>query len=458
MSETWKQWEGRVVDGKFPLQTYLGGSDHSAVFLTVIQGGKGAAEKAAIKLIPRSAGAENQLTRWRAVGELMHPNLLAIYESGRCKLDGTKLLYAIEEYAEENLSQILPDRALTADETRGMLSPILAALQFAHDHGMVHGRIQPSNIFAVGDAVKLSSDSLKSDGDQPSNAKLTGDYDPPEAGSGRLSAASDVWYLGMTLIEVLTQRPPVWNRSGGNAPAIPASVPEPFHEIARQCLRTEPDQRCTVADVGLLIEGKKPQLRSTVSEGGKQAAVMSLAGVAPSGSRTISKTWSALVAVAAVAAVAFALIPRPRPSGSASAPNQPASSGENSQPAPVNSASSSSSNPSMAVPDASAVPANTANEKGVVRRVIPDLSAGGRRSIHGKIVVRVKVIVDAAGNVEKAKPESRRVSPYFKRVAVDAARDWKFAPGPSGDPSREWKLEFGFTRAKTEASAEPVQR
>ena len=32
--ETWKSWEGRVVDGKFRLRQYLGCSDHSAVFLT----------------------------------------------------------------------------------------------------------------------------------------------------------------------------------------------------------------------------------------------------------------------------------------------------------------------------------------------------------------------------------------------------------------------------------------
>ena len=36
--ETWKSWEGRTVDGKFPLRQYLGGSDHSAVFLTELSG------------------------------------------------------------------------------------------------------------------------------------------------------------------------------------------------------------------------------------------------------------------------------------------------------------------------------------------------------------------------------------------------------------------------------------
>ena len=90
--------------------------------------------------------------------------------------------------------------------------------------------------------------------------------------------------------------------------------------------------------------------------------------------------------------------------------------------------------------------------------MMPDVSASGRRSIHGKIVVRLKVTVDAAGNVAIAKVESGRVSPYFKRAAMEAARNWKFSPAASGDSSREWKLEFDFTRAKTEASAELVHR
>src|SRR5664279_360478 len=130
MSEMWKQWVGRTVDGKFVLQSYLGGSGHSAVFLT-----KSAdAKNAAIKLIAADGeDAEKQLARWRAARGLTHPNLIRIDEAGRCQLDGTKLLYVVEEYAEENLSQILPERALTAEEAHGMLPPVLHVLQFVHD-------------------------------------------------------------------------------------------------------------------------------------------------------------------------------------------------------------------------------------------------------------------------------------------------------------------------------------
>ena len=57
---TWQQWEGRVINGRFPLRLYLGGSEHSAVYLTEING-----SKAVIKLIPSDAAqAQLQLSRW----------------------------------------------------------------------------------------------------------------------------------------------------------------------------------------------------------------------------------------------------------------------------------------------------------------------------------------------------------------------------------------------------------
>src|SRR4030088_1603282 len=181
MSEAWKRWEGRTVDGRFPLQRYLGGSGHSAVFLTVTQPRGDDSEKAAIKLIPAGAGdANHQFLRWKATSELTHPNLIRIFEAGRGELDGMELLYVVMEYAEENLSQILPERALTAEEARSMLPPVLRALRLVHDKGFVHGHIQPSNILAVGDQVKLSSDALSMAGERSGGRRGTVASAPPK--------------------------------------------------------------------------------------------------------------------------------------------------------------------------------------------------------------------------------------------------------------------------------------
>jgi len=245
MSETVTRWEGRTVNGKYPLRRYLGGSDHSAVFLTLRDGAVDS-DKAAVKLIPADIDAKGYLSRWGAARELSHPNLIHILDAGR---DGASLLYVLEEFAEENLSQVVPERALTLDEADVTILPVLQALQFVHGKGFVHGRIQPTNILAIDDRVKLSCDSLTTLGECGRSTVKLSAYDPPEASAGELCAASDVWQLGITLIEVLTQRLPVWDRVRRQPPEIPAEVPEPYREIARHCLQINPRSRWTITQI-----------------------------------------------------------------------------------------------------------------------------------------------------------------------------------------------------------------
>jgi len=90
---------------------------------------------------------------------------------------------------------------------------------------------------------------------------------------------------------------------------------------------------------------------------------------------------------------------------------------------------------------------------------MPQVSPSARRTIQGTIKIRVRVDVDAAGNVAKAKFESAGPSKYFSRVAMEAAREWKFAPARADEPAvREWKLQFAFSRAKTVVSATRAKR
>ena len=247
MSEAWKQWEGLVVDGRFPLRQYLGGSDHGAVFLT--ERGERDFVRAAIKLIPADpASAELQLSRWKHAAQLFHPHLLRLFEMGHCELDNVALLYLVMEYAAENLSQILPQRPLSPEETRDVFVPVLDALACVHRQGFVLGHLKPANVMAVGDKIKLSTDGLLR-ASETLRVLKPGVYDPPESSSGRLSPASDAWSLGMTLVETLTQRAPVWDRLGHGDPILPKSLPSPYFDIARNCLRRDPQQRSTIADI-----------------------------------------------------------------------------------------------------------------------------------------------------------------------------------------------------------------
>jgi TonB family protein len=475
MSESWKQWQGRTVDEKFPLQTYLGGSDQSAVFLTVVQEGAGQTaggdRKAAIKLISvdaANANAEAQNSRWQEIRGLNHPALIRIFDSGTCEFDGVRLLYIVMEYAEENLSQVLPERALTAEETRATLPSVLDALQFVHGKGFVHGHIKPRNILAIGNQVKLSSDTLSRTGegiDESRGGAVASISDPPEVATIGLSTASDVWQLGMTLIEVLTQRLPVWDRNGRTAPAIPQSIPEPFREIARNCLQPDAGKRWTIGQIREKLEGED---KSAGSLGASTSQRISAAAVAPQqdtstrdsskgnrGSQKESAKWPVWVAIAAVVVIAFVLIARPKRSSS----DQPATETKQGT-------AQDHSRLSLGATGAASTKANPAHtdgdtndaQSGVVQRVMPQVSPSARRTIQGKIKVRVRVGVDAAGNVSSATFESAGPSKYFSRIAMEAARQWKFSPSNGGQTPREWRLQFTYTRTKTEASAAPVTR
>jgi protein TonB len=153
-----------------------------------------------------------------------------------------------------------------------------------------------------------------------------------------------------------------------------------------------------------------------------------------------------LLGLAAVVVVVFFLIARPKtsspPAEEQSTQAEPGAAAEGPQPAQT----STSQEPNTT--------ASHDNQNDVVRQVMPQVSPSARRTIQGTIKVRVRVDVDAAGNVAKAELEVSGPSKYFSRVALEAAREWKFAPARADESGvREWKLQFAFSRAKTGVSA-----
>jgi len=455
MKDIWKQWEGRVVDGEFPLQRYLRGSDHSAVFLT--QHGEGTAQRAVIKLVPADLReAEAQLLRWRVATKLPAPGLIRIFEVGQAKLDNTELLYVVMECPDEDLAQILPERPLTPAETRDMLSQVLDTLAYVHSKGFIHGRVEPSNIMAVADRIKLSSDCLCALQDETGREREGSRYTAPEVARGAISPASDVWSLGMTLVETLTQHLPVPDPVRTGAVVPPDGMPEPFLGIASRCLQVDPQQRSTIADIAARLKPVLSVPRATESH-------------APTPlQKQFSAKWLYLMAIAAVGLVFLVWVSNgktktPHP------PDDPARAGANqgqsaspSQPSQAPTISTAAAQSIAAAPSGTAPKAAgsadlngtaaTGPTPGVVHSVIPDVSRSARNTIDGKVRVRVRVQVDASGNVVSAKLDSRGPSKYFAHLALEAAQGWKFvaARAQGQDVVREWTLDFAFSRSGTE--------
>jgi TonB family protein len=455
MTDVWTKWEGQVISGVFPLRRLLSASDHSAVFLTEYKAQN--LPNAALKFVPAVPTlVQAQLSRWTMAATLSHPHLIRLLKAGRCQLGDLQFLFVVMEYAEQNLSQILPQRALTPDEVREMLVPTLNALAFLHGKNLVQGQLKPSNILVVNDQLKLASDTVRPAGESMANIAKSSVYDPPEAKDGGYSAAGDVWGLGITLVEALTQQPPSWPDSKSETPSVPAPLPPTFGEIARQCLNRNPANRPTVADVEaqikltapLPVSPAQPQPPLSAREplvsvppprvSTPQPPVREMPDRAASSEESPKQRWFvpaiAVLLIVAVAVWAGTHMLSSRTSLERAAPSTDAS---------PNPATSPSAPPEVSAPTPDQSLANRSSS--VLHEEIPDISRHARSTIRGHIKIAVRVTVDRSGNVVGEALENPGPSRYFARQATSAARKWKFAPADNQD-SRKWLLRFDFSR------------
>src|SRR3569833_194923 len=243
-------WEGLTVDGKFPLLEWLGGWADRCVFLTVRQ----STHTANIKLIQASgADADAGIAKWEAAKTLPHPCLVQMMETGSYRLNGTDVAYVLSEKADTFLSGIVPRKALDAAKVKEILAPVVDALAFVHENGLVHGSVKPSSVALIGDRWKLSSDEMARAGEPLTLNRDLDTYDAPEGGGGAVTSAADMWSLGMIVVEACSQRTPVWDRNTAGDLGVPDWLPQPFREIARDCVRWDPAKRISIGEVKELL-------------------------------------------------------------------------------------------------------------------------------------------------------------------------------------------------------------
>jgi hypothetical protein len=424
-TEIWTKWESQVVNGIFPLRRFLGRSNHSVVFLTECRAQNLA--NAAIKIMPADpARAESQLARWQLAASLPHPRLIRLLETGRCKLGGHPFVFVVTEYSEQNLAQILPHRALTAEEVREMLSPVLDALAFLHAQNLVHGQLKPPNFLVVNDQLKLASDTIR-------------------AARDAADLAEDMRALGATIVEALTQTRPSLE-GDADAPSLPATLsPELAHAVHR-CLSSEPGSRPTVSElrnlIGPVSAAPPPESVPEVPAAPLAAPLAATHTPDPPALHNPQPRW--LVPTAAVGLVLLAVWGGSRMLRSHAGPVRPI---------PDSIASEQTSAPAAAQ---SSVTAQSATSP-VVHEEMPAVSHSARDSIRGQIKVAVRVTVDRAGNVVAENLEVHGSSRYFARLATEAAREWTFAPSDT-QSAREWLVEFEFSRNGVIGHAVPRTR
>jgi len=464
MTEVWTKWEGQVINGVFPLVRVLSASDHGAVFLTEYKAQN--PTSAALKLVPAVPTlAQTQLAHWTTAAALSHPHLIRLLEVGRCEIEGRSFLFVVMEHAEQTLSQILPRRALTPDEAREMLRPTLNALAFLHGKNLVQGRLKPSNILVVDDQLKLASDTVHPVGESTASIAKSSVYDPPEAKDGSFSTAGDIWSLGVTMVEALTQHPPSWPDDKSDTPSFPPTLPAAFAEIARQCLNRNPAKRPTVADVEAKIQPTPqspgislPQPRVSAAYAPVSPAQPPLSSAQPPVSPAqppispaqppvsdspIQRFIPAIAVLLIVAAAVWAGL-HLRSSRTSLERAAPAAAALQNPETPVSAPAEVFARHVSGPSDQPAQPSANGSAS-VFHEEIPDVPRHARATIRGLIKVAVRVTVDGSGNVVDETLENPGPSKYFARLATQAARKWKFAPANDQD-SRRWLLRFEFSR------------
>jgi TonB family protein len=358
-----------------------------------------------------------------------------------------------------------------------MLLPTLDALAFLHRKNLVQGRLKPANFLVVNDQLKLASDTVRPAGEPSASIAKSSLYDPPEAKNGRTSAAGDIWGLGITMVEALTQSLP-WPDERSETACLPTTLPPVFVDTVQRCLSHNPASRPTATD--LQARFKRAPQTPVVSVAQSVVREAPLRAAPPQESPKQRWLVPTIVAVAVlillVAVWAGLRLFQSRPNSQQAASSTSHTSSQQTAAAPAaapqNPATPLSAPPEVSAPSASAkrteskpaLPRPVSRRSGqpaqpladalpsVVHEQIPSIPRSARRTIQGHIKVAVLVIVDPSGNVIDALLQNPGPSWYFARSAREAARKWRFAPADNQD-SRQWLLRFEFTRGGTTAHA-----
>src|SRR5437763_6384195 len=174
----------------------------------------------ALKLLaPQLSGNDEFRRRFlresQLAASLDHPNVITVYDAG--DFNGT--LYIAMRYVEGiDLAQLLREQGrLEPLAAVSLLDQVAAALDAAHEHGLVHRDVKPANVMIASGRCYLTDFGLTKQAAGAASLSLTRTgsflgtlhYAAPEQIEGReITAQTDVYALGCVLHECLTGSPP----------------------------------------------------------------------------------------------------------------------------------------------------------------------------------------------------------------------------------------------------------
>ena len=246
----------------------------------------------ALKILPDAFAADpDRLARFKREAQILaslnHPNIAAIY--GIEEAEGTRAL-VLELVEGPTLADRISKGPIPLDEALPIAKQIAAALEAAHEQGVIHRDLKPANIKVKDDGTVKVLDfglakafqpdmghpglsqsptiSLTAAATQMGVILGTAAYMAPEQAKGKVvDKRADVWAFGAVFYEMLTGQRPFTGkdvsdtlaavlRIDADFDALPAETPLRLRQVLKVCLQREPKARIRdIGDVSLAMDG-----------------------------------------------------------------------------------------------------------------------------------------------------------------------------------------------------------
>lgn len=265
--------EGDVLGGRYVLRERLGTGATATVQLAEdLHLGRIVAVKM-FGATSEVSDAERRRHEARVLATIRHPALVTIFDA---HLDADPPFLVLEYVPGPTLAEVLATGPLPAERVRLLGAATAAGLARAHDAGIVHRDVKPANIVIPDDrrdgAGRLVDFGIAHSADEPTRDEAgtvlgSASYLSPEQALGEeLGPATDVYSLGLVLLEAITGRPAF----PGSSPADVAarlfdapSLDDPLLAddaglLARMTAR-EPADRPAAAEVAQQLGARRPQ-------------------------------------------------------------------------------------------------------------------------------------------------------------------------------------------------------
>ena len=232
MTQLRERWQGVSLPNDYLLERWLSG-DETSGFFEASRPADG--RRVVVKLVPEPAADGGvQLALWERVRALRHPNLRELLDCGCAELAGETVLYAVFEPADDTLAEALGRSPLSEAEARDVLAAAVNALDCLKAQGLALPALEPDQVLAVGEQIKLSTDALReAAADTPYAAALRTFWYKISPCTPARSAEILAQVLGADPLAgpmenpAPVEIPPIEDGGAGPAPEAAAPVPPP---------------------------------------------------------------------------------------------------------------------------------------------------------------------------------------------------------------------------------------